>query len=108
MNAFVGGMGRDENEMEAEAGAWATNFLIKQAAWNKFTSGFKNSEKEVRQFARQQGIAPGAIVGRLQQERHAPWKHLNHLRQKPDWSGKTLSFKRVSADLYEFAQIVRI
>ena len=86
MNAFVDGMDRDENEMEAEADMWAMNFLIKQAAWNKFTSGFKNSEKEVRQFARQQGIAPGVIVGRLQQERHSPWKHLNHLRQKPDWS----------------------
>ena len=88
MNAFVDGMDRDENEMEAEADMWAMNFLIKQAAWNKFTSGFKNSEKEVRQFARQQGIAPGVIVGRLQQERRAPWKHLNHLRQKPDWSRK--------------------
>lgn len=88
MNAFVDGMDRDENEMEAEADMWAMNFLIKQAAWNKFTSGFKNSEKEVRQFARQQGIAPGVVVGRLQQEHRAPWKHLNHLRQKPDWSRK--------------------
>ena len=88
MNAFVDGMGGDGNEIEKEADAWATNFLIKQAAWNKFTSGFKNSEKEVRQFARQQGIAPGVIVGRLQQERRAPWKHLNHLRKKPNWSSE--------------------
>ena len=88
MNAFVDGMGREESEIEAEADVWATNFLIKQAEWNKFTSGFKNSEKEARQFARQQGIAPGVIVGRLQQEHRAPWKHLNHLRQKPDWSSE--------------------
>ena len=86
MNAFVDGMGREESEMEAEADVWATNFLIKQAAWNKFTIGFKNSEKEVRQFAKQQRIAPGVVVGRLQQERLSPWMHLNHLRQKPDWS----------------------
>ena len=86
MNAFVDGAGREESEMEAQADAWATAFLIKQAAWEKFLSRFKRGEKEVSRFARQQGIPPGVVVGRLQRERRAPWAHLNHLRQRPDWS----------------------
>jgi HTH-type transcriptional regulator/antitoxin HigA len=37
------------------------------------------------EFARQQGIAPGIIVGRMQRERLLKYSELNNLKEKYDF-----------------------
>jgi hypothetical protein len=41
----------------------------------------------VRQFAAEQGLAPGIIVGMLQHAGYLPWTHLNGLKVRLDWQG---------------------
>ena len=39
------------------------------------------TERTVRDFAEEQGIAPGIVVGRLQRDEHLPQSHLNNLKK---------------------------
>ena len=43
------------------------------------------SEWSVQEFATQQGIAPGIVVGRLQHEGRIPWNRLNKLKVRLKW-----------------------
>lgn len=73
---------------EAEADEFASEFLIpadklqrlRMAALNK-----RISEKMVRQFAKELGIAPGIVVGRLQYLGWLPYTHLNKLKGRFRW-----------------------
>jgi len=80
---FVDGDGNDGTDIEIEANEWASNALVPQREWMHFVASLPRSEKAVRAFADQQGIAPGIVVGMLQHENHLPWTtHLNKLRVK--------------------------
>ena len=70
---------------DAEADEWASNFLIARSDWNEFVTGRHFSEWAVRSFARNQGIAPAIVVGRLQHERLIPWSRLNYLKARMRW-----------------------
>ena len=76
----------EESEAESEADNWAQNFLIPHPQWDEFANSFRGDAAEVRQFAQQQGIAPGIIVGRLQREGHIGWDRLNGLKRKLKWT----------------------
>ena len=76
----------EESETEADADQWARNFLIPRPQWNEFANSFRGDAAEVRQFAQQQGIAPGIIVGRLQREGHIGWDRLNGLKRRLKWT----------------------
>ena len=76
----------EESETESDADKWAQNFLIPRPQWNEFANSFRGDAAEVRQFAQQQGIAPGIIVGRLQHQRLLPWNRLNDLKVNLEWS----------------------
>ena len=75
-----------QNDIEAEANRWAKNALIPEKAWSDFVNSFDRSEKAVRIFADQQGIAPGLVVGMLQHEGRLPWTHLNKLKVRYRWT----------------------
>lgn len=79
---FIEG-GDNKNQKESEADRFATNFLILNAAWQKFIS-FQNfrSTTAVKAFAAQLGISPAIVVGRLQHEKLIPHSHLNGLRRR--------------------------
>lgn len=62
---FVDGVDDDGNDFDAEANEWAANALVPKKAWAEFVAGSPNSERAVRAFAEQQGIAPGIVDGRL-------------------------------------------
>ena len=70
---------------DAEADAWATDFLAPPADWEGFADSFTGTAAEVREFAGQQGIAPGVVVGRLQHEGQLGWNQLNHLKTRLKW-----------------------
>ncbi len=72
-------------EADTEADQWAANFLIPRKNWEQFVSVKQFSESAVIEFAQEQGIASGIVVGRLQHEKLLPWNRLNHLKMNLRW-----------------------
>ena len=73
-------------DIEAQADAWASDFLVPRSHWEQFTAAGVYSEGAIRQFAEEQEIAPGIIVGRLQHESRLPWRTpLNSLKVRLKW-----------------------
>ena len=80
-SVFVDGSDARENALEAEANAWAANLLVPRAEWRRFVQLGAHSRAAVLQFAEEQGIAPGIVVGRLQHEELLSPDHLRFLRR---------------------------
>ena len=76
----------EESKAEAEADKWAQDFLVPRPVWNKFAGTFLGSAVEVREFADEQGIAPGIVVGRLQRDGLLDWSRLNSLKRRLVWT----------------------
>lgn len=76
--------GDNGDTAEAEANKWAANFLVPQPAWQSFLDAEDyRGDDAIRNFAAEQGIAPGIIVGRLQHEGLLSWRsRLNRLKVK--------------------------
>ena len=72
-------------EADAEADAWAADFLVPRTDWEQFVASAPFTESAVRLFAERQGIAPGVAVGRLQHEGHLAWNQLNGLKVRLQW-----------------------
>ncbi len=84
-NIFVEGNGGDASDLEDEANAWASNFLVPRARWEAFKTTMPRSKAEVLAIAREQSIAPGIVVGMLQHDGVLPWTHLNGLKCRFQW-----------------------
>ncbi len=82
---FVDEVYGEDAGLEAEANEWASNILIPQRPWEQFIAALLFSEVAVREFADEQGIAPGIVVGMLQHRRLLPWTHLNGLKARLSW-----------------------
>lgn len=68
----------DDDDLEKEANEFAQDILV--PAEYAVRLGELRTARQIRAFARQIGIAPGIVVGRLQRERHIPYSsRLNHL-----------------------------
>ncbi|MDE0145631.1 MAG: ImmA/IrrE family metallo-endopeptidase [Nitrospira sp.] len=73
-------------EVESEANLWASNFLIPRGDWKQLLATSSYSEMAVRLFAKEQGIAPSIVVGRLQHEACLQWQTpLNKLKIRLEW-----------------------
>lgn len=79
---FIDDLSPDGDDVEAQANAWAANFLLPRQHWRRFVASGVFGSNDVQEFAQDQGIAPGIVVGRLQHEGLIPWNHLNHLKKK--------------------------
>jgi len=84
-NVFVDDMSEVNSELEVEANEWASNMLVQRSQWERFVASCPRSERAIRAFADEQGIAPGIVVGMLQHGRHLPWTHLNGLKVRHRW-----------------------
>ena len=84
-NVFVDDMSDGNSKHEVEANEWASNMLVPRSRWDRFVASHPCSERAIRAFADDQGIAPGIVVGMLQHRKHLPWTHLNGLKVKLDW-----------------------
>ena len=80
---FVDGLDGLDAEHEDEADRFAANQLIPPAAAQKL-QGLR-SEQEVKAAAEALGIAPGIVVGWMQQENWLPRTHLNGLKVSYQW-----------------------
>ncbi len=74
---------------EDAADDFATNFLIPRGTIDKlkpFCDGRRISDMILRSFAAEIGIAPGVVVGRLQQLGWIPPSWCNHLKHHLSWA----------------------
>lgn len=77
--------GKGETEKEEEANRWSANFLIPKEAMLAFTERGERSHEAAIQFANELGIAPGIVVGQLQNREYIPYSHLNRLKVRFEW-----------------------
>ena len=74
-----------KNASEREADDFAAQQLIPPTAFVRLKRLGRYSKANVDAFAREQGICPGIVVGRLQHEKLLPPSHLNGLKRKLQW-----------------------
>lgn len=82
---FVDSKSVSDDRVERDANEWAANFLIPRREWNRFVMAENYSGVQVDKFAKDIGISPGIVVGRLQHERLVQWSHLNYLKARLTW-----------------------
>jgi hypothetical protein len=70
---------------EKEADNFAADTLIPPTDWSSFAP-LTLSEGVIRDFAREIGIAPGIVLGRLRNERRIPWSRMHHLVVTYQWA----------------------
>lgn len=75
----------DKDGLEEEANRFAANTLIPETKLRQFMANRDRSLAAVQSFARQLGIAPGIVVGRLQHEGFLPKSHGNRLKERFEW-----------------------
>lgn len=85
---FVDGRKLDAamSEEEEEANRWATEFLIPTKAFAQFIEAEDYSVHAVREFFEKVGIAPGIVVGQLQNRGLVAYSKLNELKDRFDWA----------------------
>ena len=84
---FLEGAMDAQSEMEEEANVFAKEVLIPRREASALSAlAARPSHAAVVAFAKRVGIAPGIVVGRLQNEGLLPWTHLNGLKVKYRWS----------------------
>ena len=71
----------EAGDVEAEADRFARDTLIPPDAYGVFVTGGTFTDETIRDFAKQQNIAPGILVGRLQREHHVPPAYFNNLKK---------------------------
>lgn len=74
-------------EPEQQADAFARDYLLPPTDYAAFVQRADWSRVAIRAFAREQGIAPSVVVGRLQHDGHIPHSNLNDLRSRFMWVG---------------------
>ncbi|MCQ2496136.1 MAG: helix-turn-helix domain-containing protein [Lachnospiraceae bacterium] len=67
---------------EAAADAWSRDSLIPSDVFEEYRNNNDFSPKSVCSFAKQQGIAPGIVVGRLQNDGNIKHSMLNELKEQ--------------------------
>ena len=73
-------------DIETQADQWSSDFLVPRPQWERFRIFDSYSESYIREFAEEQGIAPGIVVGRLQHEGRLSWgTPLNKLKVRLEW-----------------------
>ena len=83
-------VGAIKDRRELEADRFAADFLIPPADFNRFTDQFEyasGTEREqlISSFAKEIRMAPGIVVGRLQNDKYLKWSEFNQLKMKLDW-----------------------
>jgi addiction module HigA family antidote len=72
------------DEKEKEADRFAAQALIPQRVFERFVLAGVFDERQITSFARELGIHPGIVLGRLQRQGVVPHSRLNHLKLRYD------------------------
>ena len=73
-----------DDEHEQQADEFASNLLI-PSHYAKRLPELKGTYAAVNAFAKEIGVAPAIIVGRMQKEGYVPWTHLNKCKVRYSW-----------------------
>ena len=73
---------RPKEKDEDDADKWSRDILIAPPDFQQFKNDKDYSERSVVRFARDLGIAPGIVVGRMQREGMIKYSMLNDLKEK--------------------------
>ena len=71
----------DDAPDETEADRFARDTLISSTSYADLVAAGDFSEQAIRDFAKQENIAPGIVVGRLQQDHHVDRSHFRALKK---------------------------
>jgi Zn-dependent peptidase ImmA (M78 family)/transcriptional regulator with XRE-family HTH domain len=74
---------RSDTEIEREANAFARDWLIPPDFVRDLP--YLKSKASIKTFAKEIGISPGVVVGRLQYDKVLPPSHCNDLKLKCEW-----------------------
>lgn len=77
----IGQMNGTTDQDERDANLWASNTLIPEKDFEEFREESNFSSTSVQLFAKSLGIAPGIVVGRLQNEECISHNMLNDLKE---------------------------
>jgi HTH-type transcriptional regulator / antitoxin HigA len=78
---------KNRKRFEDEADAFASNMLIDHVQWQQFiVENTYRTKVSISAFAKQVGVAPGIVVGRLQHENLLPYDHCNDLKRYLKWN----------------------
>lgn len=75
----------DQDDMEKEADRFAEDFLIPRDKYNEFISKGDFTYLPVNNFAKETGVGPGIVVGRLQHEGLIQYNELFSLKPRLRW-----------------------
>jgi len=84
MLGHIGKAGGTTEEDEKSADVWSENVLISPEEFSRFRKENDFSEQSILRFAREQGIAPAIVVGRMQREGMIKNSMYNHLKEHFD------------------------
>lgn len=84
---FLEGVNGLQDEEEAQADQFASDFLIPPEHFAALAVWDSYSHAEIVAFAQRVGVSPGIVVGRLQHERLIPFTHHNQLKTRLEWPG---------------------
>ena len=83
----VDGLNDKGSPVEQDADEFASEMLIASKDWEEFLQSGPFTPISVRDFAAEQGIAPGIVVGRLQHEEKVSWSSaLKDMKVRFTWS----------------------
>jgi HTH-type transcriptional regulator/antitoxin HigA len=83
--AFLDDFKTDDNQQEQQANTFVARQLIPDAAYGRLKTLSFDQEAVVRDFAKEIGVAPGIVVGRLQHDRLLPHSRLRELKVRYAW-----------------------
>ena len=83
---FLEGANGLDEEKEAEANDFAASELIPKKAFELLINQKPISKQAIISFAKNQGIAPGIVVGQLQHKKHLHITHCNDLKARFVWA----------------------
>jgi plasmid maintenance system antidote protein VapI len=81
-DVFVEEEGIEGGEKEEQANRFAAESLIPRRQYQRLLSEGLFGTTKIKAFAKEIGIAPGIVVGRLQHDGHLPYSHCNNLKQR--------------------------
>jgi len=84
---FLDILGEDglDAEEERQADAFARDFLVPLSAYRRFVEMANFTEQAIMNFAREIGVSPGVVLGRLQYERLLAWSRFNGMKVRYRW-----------------------
>lgn len=82
---FIDIEGMLSNDQEEEANRFARDLLIPPPVAARLPA-LPKTHMAVCHLAAEIGIAPGIVVGRMQNERHITWAQLNDLKVRYQWT----------------------